>query len=502
MIETIGFVTRDRPVLLRRAVASAFVHARVHERSPRLLVVDDSIDRNATLDALRSLRVEVSYVGHDEKVAICARLAASTGVPRAVVELGLFGDAALGFSAGANRNALLLASAGRAVLGLDDDMCCELAVAPGDGDRPLTLSNGEPTAMWFYGDRVERMHAVRRRNDVDLLAAHEALLGRDLASLVKDGEPAGTEHFARELQHGYGRVAISVSGVHGDCGLSSPLPYLMKGGATRERLLADYERHRVAREILRVVEAPAITRRAFCMTGAIGLDHRELLPPFLPVGRGEDGVFATTLRLCDPFGFIGLVPVAVLHDPQGGRTFDPGALVRAFRVSDCVQLLSQAAPFGDPRQGLAARLWTLGRYLVDLASRPWAELIERLREQHGRQLTHHLPACEAMLAEHPDAPVAWRRDLSRHLVSAVGWARSMDDFLPSELGELPVADARARFQRLLLGYGELLAAWPTLVAAARNQVLPLASSITEPMRYGQVGATCPSEPVETNASGM
>lgn len=474
MIETIGFVTRDRPAMLRRAVASAFVHTHVNDRAPRLVVVDDGADRQATLDALQSLRVEVSYVGRDEKLASCARLAAATGVPRPIVELGLLGDPALGFSAGANRNALLLACAGRAVLGLDDDMCCELAMAPGDGDRPLQLSNSEPTALWFYGDRVERAHAVQRC-EVDLLAAHEALLGRDLKDFVKVGEPAGAEHFARELHHGFGRVAISVSGVHGDCGLSSPLPYLMKGGATRERLLTDYERHRVAREILRVVEAPTITRRAFCMTGAIGLDHRELLPPFLPAGRGEDGVFATTLRLCDPFGFIGLIPVAVLHDPQAGRAFDSGALVRAFRISDCVQLLSQAAPFGDPRQSPASRLWTLGRHLADLATRPWAELVDVTREQHGRQLTHHLPAVEAMLAEHTDAPPAWRRDLSRHLVTAVGWARSMADFCPSDLADLPVAEMRARFQRLLLGYGQLVAAWPTLVAAARDEACSITS---------------------------
>lgn len=475
MIDTIGFVTRDRAVLLRRAVASAFVHARMHDRAPQLVVVDDSDDRRATLDALQSLRVEVSYIGREEKLASCARLAARTGVPRAIVELGLFGDPAIGFTAGANRNALLLACAGRALLGLDDDMCCELAMAPRTGEQ-LELANGEPTALWFYGDRSERTHGVRRCSDVDLLAAHEALLGRDLASLVAAGAPAGAEHFARELHHGLGRVAISVSGVHGDCGLSSPLSYLMKGGATRERLLADYERNRVAREILRVVEAPTVTRRAFCMTGAIGLDHRELLPPFLPAGRGEDGVFATTLRLCDPFGFIGLVPVAVLHDPEGGRAFEPGALIRAFRISDCVQLLAQSAPFGDPRQSAASRLWTLGRHLAELATRPWADLVDLLREQHERQLTHHLPMCEAMLAQHPDAPPAWRRDLSRHMVTAVGWARSMADFCPSDLAGLPVAEQRARFQHLLRGFGQLLAAWPTLVGAARDEA-PLARSI-------------------------
>jgi len=492
MIDTIGFVTRDRPATLRRAVASAFVHARVHDRSPRLVVVDDGVDRRATLDALQSLRVDVTYVGREEKLATCARLAIVTGVPLPIIELALLGDPALGFTAGANRNALLLACAGRAFLGLDDDMRCELATAPGGGSQ-LRLASDEPTAIWFYGDPGERARAVGRCGDVDLLAAHEALLGRDLGRLV-GAETSGTEHFARELHHGFGRVAISVSGVHGDCGLSSPLTYLMKGGATRERLLADYERHRSAREILRVVDAPTITRRAFCMTGAIGLDHRELLPPFLPAGRGEDGVFATTLRLCDPFGFIGLVPVAVLHDPDDTRAFDPGALTRAFRISDCVQLLSQAAPFGDPRQRPATRLFTLGRHLADLAERPWTELVDVLRDQHARQLAHHLPICEAMLADHRDAPPAWRRDLSRHLVTAAGRARSMTDFGPSDLADLPVAEQRTRFQRLLLGYGQLLSAWPTLVAAARHE---------GPRRgYGQVGATCPSEPVETNASGM
>src|SRR6185503_7894215 len=83
--------------------------------------------------------------------------------------------------------------------------------------------------------------------DIDVLRCHEALLGSEVAG-VGDGAASG-------------RVAITLHGLVGDSGMSSPRYYLSLAGASRERLVASPNAYRSAfqsREVLRTVRRPTL----------------------------------------------------------------------------------------------------------------------------------------------------------------------------------------------------------------------------------------------------
>ena len=91
---------------------------------------------------------------------------------------------------------------------------------------------------------------------------------RERASLILLHKPAIASYVGRENGH------------------ESPLYLLALEGATRERLLRSEAEYRTAlreQHVLRAVRRPTVCDGAYCMGLNLGLDNREMLPPFMPV---------------------------------------------------------------------------------------------------------------------------------------------------------------------------------------------------------------------------
>jgi hypothetical protein len=84
----------------------------------------------------------------EEKRRFSHRLVREGGLPKELVQLALFDVHRMGFTAGANRNALLLGTAGELMLCADDDTVCHLVEPPG-GDERLVLTRGLPESGGF-----------------------------------------------------------------------------------------------------------------------------------------------------------------------------------------------------------------------------------------------------------------------------------------------------------------------------------------------------------------
>jgi hypothetical protein len=101
-------------------------------------------------------------------------------------------------------------------------------------------------------------------------------------------------------------------------GFGNPTGYLSLKGSSRQRLLrseAEYYSAISCRQVLRKASLPVITDGMFCMATSIGLDNQDLLPPFIPVMRNQDGVFGATLRKCFENSYLTHLPWAFLHSP-------------------------------------------------------------------------------------------------------------------------------------------------------------------------------------------
>lgn len=480
-ITTVAIVTCDRPEAAIRSMESVIEAARRHGRQPALVISDDSRDPakaarlSHEIGRLAADYPAITLVGRAEHERLATTLLREMGDDHEVREalhFALFGMPGQ-TTPGANRNALLLHQAGTAFLSLDDDTLCRLAPAP-EGAQGLRLSSRpDPSRFWFYPDRDAAL-AVSEWQPIDPLALHEGYLGHTAAACVAAlTDPAGLDldeadgPLVRRSATG-GRVAVTATGLAGDSGMVSPAYYLTLRGPSRERLLADYATLRDTRAVVRAVTRPTLSTASFLMTPCVGLDATTLLPPFLPAGRNEDGVFAHTLRTVSPDALIAHLPWVICHDPPEPRDFPPDARhlpLTSLSVAQAVILCLTATPLG-PGGDPASRLAHAGRGLQEIAALPDPDLQELLYLQRLAQIGHHIAHLDESLRLYDDGPAAWADDLTTAIAAGREGLLRPEDCLPAELRDQdqPLAATRDLLRR----FGLLLEVWPAVFAAARR----------------------------------
>ncbi len=215
-----------------------------------------------------------------------------------------------------------------------------------------------------------------------------------------------------------------------------------------------------------------------------GMDNRLALPPFLPVLRNADGLFAQLLRLCLPAFLIAYLPEAVLHLPAERRAFAWEPRIPP-RLSDLLGLMARAlAPAqwaADGGQGLRA----IGGGLVQVARRKVSDFQELLRELWTAEMSRYATSLEQLLDRFGGEPGFWAVDAQTWLEQTRRFVTAKEPLVPDDLanrGSGPEAVALA--QKVVRDYGELLLAWPalqaqsaTLASAGKRmaKLLPLSS---------------------------
>jgi hypothetical protein len=484
VIASIGIVTRDRPESLSRCLTSYIQNCGAFGRKNDYVVMDDSQDA-ASVEQLRQMlhwigqkyQVSVAYAGCDEKQRFADALLAETDVPPEVIRFALFDPENCGISTGANRNALLLHTSGDLFLSVDDDTECRLA-ASSAYQSGLTLDSGDGAMEYrFFPDRDSLLSTVTPA-EKDFPGIHEQLLGKGIAQCLADfGEPeigVISPQFLRGLRTGNARVAVTLSGVAGDSGVVTPLPYLMLKGESRERLVrseSEYQSAFMSREVFRVIKRTTITEGLWnFQTGSIGYDNRSLLPPFFPVQRGQDGLFGVILRQCFGSSYIGHLPWAIFHNPEKTRTYRTDEFwQQATRIPmigaiiACVHASSLPSGLADGRDKIHA----LGKYLIDLGSLKLEEFEELVRINLWNFKSSFVSAAEHQLRIHRASPDYWASDLSEVLDRLFEAIVKSDYVIPCDILEGRSRDeARHLLQHLVYKFGQLLYWWPEIVDGA------------------------------------
>jgi len=478
--------TCDRPQLLRRALASYAAHFSRTSRFPKLLVADDSrtpeaviASREAVQEQAKSWQAQVVYTGPEEKRRLIDKLAKDGVAPREVLEFGIFGPASETPTMGANRNVILLQTAGEMVLNVDDDTLCQPCAAPETDLAGVRLgSDGDPTEFWFFPNRESASDFVRPA-DVDVLAAHERFLGREVWSLVKPGAGVVSQadlrlacgHLLESVWIGNGSVPITLNGSVGDSGMYSGrnIP-IHRNLETRRRLLrseADYRSALESREILRQARSATVCHGSPFMGMFFGSDNRRLLPPFFPLGRNEDGIFGYGIARCLENSFFAYLPWSLIHDPPSGRVYfaDAAATVR---ISDIVIACISSRTHADRGAGPATRLPSLGTHLVDLASMTQADFGDYIRTLLWQQAGQRVAQREATIRQYDGRPDYWAQDLQSENETAQMAAAAPDYAGPIDLASPLGTDRLHTAQELARDYGRLLSCWPAIMEGARE----------------------------------
>lgn len=189
-VSTIGIITRSRLRALTRCIRSYAENLKRHGRTGVFAVFDDSPDsaerrscRQIAAKLQSELGLDILYAGFEEKRRFTDLLTKRQAAPREVIEFAVLDSHNCGYSTGANRNALLLHTAGEMTLQSDDDVVCSVGSHPERAGNITFSSDADPTELWFYGTR-EAARGDVTPSDQDLLSIHEILLGKPIVCVI------------------------------------------------------------------------------------------------------------------------------------------------------------------------------------------------------------------------------------------------------------------------------------------------------------------------------
>jgi hypothetical protein len=477
-ITTIGVTTADRPEPLVRCLRSLI--PQVRGRAVRIIVVDgskvarnESLNRSNVKSIARSADLEITYIARSERQAI--RKALRSVCP------GRLLDFALTPGASGNRNTAILLGSGENVLLVDDDVVCDLWKVRSFRNAIDVCGHVERREIAFFKTRASARRGMIHAT-TNLLDAHRVLLGRSLESLsANDTRRVDTTRACRFLVEGLTgvrRVVVrtTFSGLTGDAGASNPERLLFGTRKWKDLLQSSRDVYDTAftyREVRRVASRYLVTHDSGCMGFCMGLANTAMVPPFLPTGRNEDGLFGLTLTAVDRTAVGGHVPYAVLHDSTRPAGYGKYAFVSATqtRVADLMIHLVNSWTPSTKAAGPRQRLARLANWLGDLADLDDAEFARMIVGAIFNARQRELTAIAEAFRPESNYPDYWQRDLRRYRDTLWKSLRKPEFFVPVELtdGRSPTLGLRKVRQFIRLS-SELLQVWPTLWADARRQV--------------------------------
>jgi hypothetical protein len=472
--QTVVVITADRPTLLARCLRALVSNCRYGAARPALMVIDGSRSRAnakagrwALSSVPRGTFSSCRYIGGHERRRLCSAISRrATSIDPSLLRFALAG----GWT-GANRNVAQLLTQGESYVSVDDDVICRLW-GSGSDETIRVVGHDDVRRSDYFATRAQATDGLNVL-PLSVCDAHGLLLGRRLVDVVADGSAVDLSeacpHALRALLRRSGAmVRVTCAGLAGD---SAAWVYgrLLSAGVGIHATSADADALRVAmasRETRRVAAYPSICHEARCMGYCMGVDNSDLMPPFIPRGRNQDGLFGLLMTAIDEEAFVGHLASGVIHDSDRGAAYTTEEVRRAAitRVSDVVGGLVKAFAAhigpGDP----AARLVRLGERVRSVAQLDRREFVAYIKMVAGVTVASYVSG--AMSRVGPGGASEWlRREVATY---ADSWQRDFcgaPNGAPVELRGTKGESGWDATRTFLLQYGELLVRWGDVCAA-------------------------------------
>lgn len=480
LVPIIAIPTRNRPSSLRRLLNSIVEKG---ESTTSIIVAEDSIygeDGGATralVDAVaREHSVDAVCVDRVEREEFASRLAQDIGVDHEIVRFGLLGDVTLGRTYGATRNTLQLLCAGGASIQPDDDMVWDVFQSK-DPTRNrqsevCVVSGSVASDFEFFLTRLECMSSlipVQHR----LTDLHSRLLGKYVSEYLPPTTEIGfvTDDLYRRATLANARVAVTSIGVAGASGMEDSAYRLFLTGESHKRLVFTLDGFEDKLKTDYLVRAPrkwTMSDGASLMAAGTGFDLRDVLPPFPPMFRNEEGVFSAALRFCSPELLQGLIPYCVMHDPPEVRQ-SHHLQSTPWRTNDLLSLIIARGGSWPTVTPCEAAYHKLSAFLADLAAPDRPHLAELVHEIIRESVAQLVMLIYRRLDEEGGAPDYWASQLIRYKDALLVAAEDPLYYLP---GDLPgdAADRLEHFRVFVGRYASLVGCWPYLFSSAKRQL--------------------------------
>jgi len=485
----VAIITWERPEALERLLTSIVANCDTG-KFHCLYVIDDSrkdenIRKNQLLVSKFTEKVDSSlhYFGQAEQQsfidALVKRLPGFEKTIRFLVDQSLWVDH---WTSGLARNWATFLSCGHHLVVMDDDVICDVYNPP--NLKPNITLSSAPRENDFFADEAEWAYLHQDINP-DPVDRHMQCLGLSLSDAIdvlgqQHLKPAGlkdtTSLQASELQAD-SPVLITESGSLGCPGTENNTWLPSMNRTSLKKMLASGKKTTYAlntRKVWSGRNQPHFSPYSN-MSQITGLDNRQMLPPYLPIGRGEDGLFACLVDFIFPSSVTLDYPWAVPHLPLPDREwrykdldFTPQSSFPMF-FHDVI-LKHKSSCHSETTQN---RLASLATRFKDLAGTSSESLTVMYKDNILQNSSKRLNQLDSLLASAESAPVDWQNYLRNGIRQLnVGLdAASREDFpVKGFLDKLEGEQLIVFWKETWVGFAEALVAWPEIRRAASELV--------------------------------
>ena len=482
-----AILTWERPQALERLLESIAANCDT-EQLHRLYVIDDSrksenISRNQALtdQFAARLAVPIEYFGRTEQQSFLTRLV--NQLPEHENAIHFLADSSRWtdhWTSGLSRNLALLLSCGRRLVMLDDDTVCDLYNPP--RQKPDITFSDEPREAAFFGSEQEWAFLHQPINP-DPINRHMQCLGLAVSEALKalgqnHLKPAGfTNATALQLSDLSPESAVLVTecgslgcpGTSNNTWLSDMPPTSLKQMLASTKSTTDALS---TRQVWIGRNHPHFAPGAN-MSPITGFDNREMLPPYLPILRGEDRLFGSMLDIIFPTSVTLDYPWAIPHLPIPDRQwldkdldFKPADSFPQFFIEKIMEFRSSCESTAP-----VDRLSSLSTWFNDMACASTESLTSMYRDSRLRSDSERLQHLSALLESTETAPVNWQNYL-RNGISQLNIdldRASRPDFMVQGTPADMESDELISFWKSVWGdFATVLKAWPEIRVAAEK----------------------------------
>ena len=424
----VAIITCDRPEALARLLDSIKEHGDP-AGFEKLYVIDDSrnaenIERNQEVVGAFAAAspIETIHFDREKQRALMKDLIGKAPEQEAsirfLIDFERWKDK---WTGGLARNYALLLSTGKRLMMLDDDVLFQV-YEPHPRPKGIILRDEIREAQFF--DEVGDWPGLKMRPELDPVKAHLYCLGLPLKKALGRLGVNGLlpEHLAgctvseiRRLQAD-SPVVVTQCGSLGDPGIGNNTWLIELTGESRDKMLASEES--VARAIANDNawigrKQPHIASRSN-MSAITGVDNRQPVPPYFPIGRGEDRLFGIMLAALYPDCAVLDYPWAVPHIAVENRARNVGTTafkyLRAFREFAGRWLPSRFEQSAEA--GEAGGFERLARSFSELAECEESTLEELYADFQTQVACEDLVDLQSALKSANEAPDAWQTFLA------------------------------------------------------------------------------------------
>jgi len=491
LVTSIGTTTKDSPEILIPSLESYVNNVLQSGRKARFVVMDDSLG-SGTENALKEMRgkfdVPLFYGGRKQKEQFVTRLE-KKGIPKRILEFGLFGNDDGLPTYGGNRNAFLLDTAGELSFCCDHDTRCRISKPPTTNPQiKIASASQEVQKFWHFESREDALTESPEQKR-DLLSLHEEVLGKNVRDILRKSQAPpdvrdATSRFIDAIGKDRAKVLISLNGLLGDSAMRNPLSFVFSDTKKeRENLReADFNLRFTSREKMKSVDQLVLQPANTMMTTFFGLDNREMLPPSLPVLGEADSLFGELIGASIKEGVFAYLPWALLHAPPVQRSFDFEETPEIFPLSPVDFIKDAISEYRNLDLNRKELIRFYGARLVEKGKLPPQEFLNLMKRIRLGRILGYIYAYNELLGEKGPKPEFWKKAIQKRIDGFEKLVREEPPLFSPLIESISGPGGETKyFQKLVLQFGELLDWWPAIAEAVR-EIKNEGNYLAEPIR--------------------